>query len=149
MFKICPSCGYKNKPNEILCINCMIDISSIQVVDSTTQKEKEIEEETIDQSVDKNNIKLVNGNNVLLLSSGDIVGRLSKGASIFEKLDNPKVISRLHFQVLYKDNKWFIKDLGSTNNTFLNNQKLVPEKEYEIKSGDLINIAGVIDFVVE
>lgn len=149
MFKICPSCGYKNKPNEILCINCMIDISSIQVVDSTTQKEKEIEEEIIDQSVDKNNIKLVNGNNVLLLSSGDIVGRLSKGASIFEKLDNPKVISRLHFQVLYKDNKWFIKDLGSTNNTFLNNQKLVPEKEYEIKSGDLINIAGVIDFVVE
>ncbi|MEM1525103.1 MAG: FHA domain-containing protein [Nitrososphaerales archaeon] len=92
-------------------------------------------------------LKEKNSGQTIELKSGDVVGRYS--VDFFQKMNNYKLISRLHFQVLYKEGKWFIRDLESTNGTFLNTKKLEPDKDYEIKKGDVINIAGIVDFIVQ
>ncbi len=156
LVKICPACGTYNKPNEILCINCMTDISGISVVDinqiqNTQDTQNKQEESSKEDLKDKKNYILLKDkktNEVIKVFSGDIVGRTAKGMEIFEKLSNPKVISRLHCQLIFKDNKWYIRDLDSTNNTFLNTRKLEINEEYELNSGDIINLAGVIDLEV-
>lgn len=51
-------------------------------------------------------------------------------------------VGRTHCRVCKKDGKMFLFDMGSINGTFLNRQKLVPEKPYELKEGDRIRIAG-------
>lgn len=148
LVKVCPSCGYKNKVTEILCVSCMVDISGVKPTDSTSISEQSSSESpTVDNKIllirDKKSGKVIE------LSSGDIIGRSNKGADVFVNLSNPKVISRIHCQVIYREGKWYIKDLNSTNNTFLNSAKLAPNVDYELNNGDTINLAGVIEFTVE
>lgn len=53
-----------------------------------------------------------------------------------------KAISRVHCEILYKNNQYFIKDLNSVNGTFVNGFKLKPEIEYKLHSGDLLRLAN-------
>ena len=49
-------------------------------------------------------------------------------------------ISRNHCEVFKKDSLWYIKDVGSTNGTYLNNELLEANKEYILKDSDIIVI---------
>ncbi|MGC8815864.1 MAG: FHA domain-containing protein [bacterium] len=166
MYKICPSCGTKNPINETLCINCMSDISSVNIIDENqllNQDQKSITQELQEQKQKSNKLTLILSENkelkIEILNNG-IVGRYHLGKEIFEKLPNPKLISREHLNIFYKDNKWYIRDLNSTNGTYLllnntqgdftkeNSLKLEPYKEYELKQNYIINLAKVIDFLV-
>jgi two-component system cell cycle response regulator len=54
-------------------------------------------------------------------------------------------LSRAHAQVLKKDNgRFYVSDLDSTNNTYLNEQKLAPGKPIEVKNGDLLKMGNMI-----
>lgn len=52
-----------------------------------------------------------------------------------------KKTSRKHFTISSHKSKFFVKDLGSSNGTFLNNQQLPSNQEIEIKSGDYIEVS--------
>jgi len=52
-----------------------------------------------------------------------------------------KKTSRKHFTILNHRNKFYVKDLGSSNGTVLNNQQLPSNQEIEIKSGDYIEVS--------
>lgn len=58
-----------------------------------------------------------------------------------------KAISRVHCKISYKNNTYFITDLGSANGTFVNKNRLVANQPTQIKSGDTIRLANS-DFVV-
>jgi len=49
-------------------------------------------------------------------------------------------ISRQHFRIFYKDKKFFIEDLNSTNGTALNNKQIKGQKAIELKDNDVISI---------
>jgi serine/threonine protein kinase len=50
----------------------------------------------------------------------------------------PAGVSRHHAQLVYRDGNWLIKDLHSTNGTFLNNSLLPPGQLVPVHSGDTI-----------
>ena len=50
-------------------------------------------------------------------------------------------VSRKHLQIFLQDTKLFITDMGSTNGTFLNTQRLEIDMPVEIREGDVIGIA--------
>lgn len=50
-------------------------------------------------------------------------------------------VSRKHLQIFLQDTKLFIADIGSTNGTFLNTQRLEIDMPVEIREGDVIGIA--------
>lgn len=50
-------------------------------------------------------------------------------------------VSRKHLQIFLQDTKLFITDMGSTNGTFLNTQRLEIDAPVEIREGDVIGIA--------
>jgi pSer/pThr/pTyr-binding forkhead associated (FHA) protein len=54
--------------------------------------------------------------------------------------DSVKIISRKHAKILEKDNQLYVADLESANFTYLNGDKLEPNKECGIISGDKIKI---------
>ncbi len=74
------------------------------------------------------------------LEDGDelTVGR-EDGNTIVVELDN---ISRRHAMVYGKAGRHFVKDLGSTNGTYLNDEDV--HGEAALRSGDLIKIGGAI-----
>ena len=55
--------------------------------------------------------------------------------------DTDRIISRVHAQVVFRDNQYFIIDCGS-NPTHLNGAPLGAENEAPLRSGDRLNIGG-------
>jgi two-component system, cell cycle response regulator len=54
-------------------------------------------------------------------------------------------LSRKHAQVFKNGTgPYYIRDLSSTNGTFVNNQKLLPGKATEIKDGDFVKLGNII-----
>ena len=67
------------------------------------------------------------------------------GISIGRELDNDVILeqegaSRYHAKLEWKDSAWFLKDLGSTNGTNLNGDKVTPNEAVALKEGDNIRI---------
>lgn len=52
-------------------------------------------------------------------------------------------ISRKHFSISYQDNGWMIKDLGSTNGTFVNGKRIPSNKVVLADAGDVIKAGGI------
>ena len=57
-------------------------------------------------------------------------------------IDN-KSVSRAHLSIMFKEGKFYAKDLSSLNGSFVNNEKLNPQEETEIKNEDKIKLADV------
>ena len=52
---------------------------------------------------------------------------------------NEPLVSRYHARILFRENKFFIEDLGSTHGTMVNGQKI---KIQQVSNGDTISIAS-------
>jgi hypothetical protein len=72
------------------------------------------------------------------------VGRLDPDGGVWPDIDLTQddpgsQVSRKHATIFFKDGKYFIEDLGSTNGTFINKgPRLAPGVPQELKSGDEI-----------
>lgn len=56
-----------------------------------------------------------------------------------------RVLSRSHAELFVRDNKLYIRDLKSSNGTFINNKKLDPHKDYELKVGDKLDLGTTLE----
>lgn len=85
-------------------------------------------------------------NNIrLLISDGAVIGRKGDYADVFAGY---KVISGLHARMqCNKDGEWEIVDLGSTNGTMVNGNKIQPQVPMVISVGDVVSFADM-DFKV-
>lgn len=50
-------------------------------------------------------------------------------------------ISRVHAQIVFKNSAYYIVDMKSTNYTYVNGNKVIPEQEMKLNSGDKIRFA--------
>ncbi len=55
-------------------------------------------------------------------------------------LSEDPLVSRHHAVIELIEGEYRLKDLGSTNQTYLNNEPLPPQASVAVKSGDVINI---------
>lgn len=59
---------------------------------------------------------------------------------------NPAV-SRRHAELVIRENKLYVKDLGSTNHTYINEEKVINNAETEVKNNQVIKFANA-EFIV-
>ncbi|MFO0935617.1 MAG: FHA domain-containing protein [Gemmataceae bacterium] len=59
-----------------------------------------------------------------------------------------QMVSKQHCAFVIKDEKVFLKDFGSTNGTFVNDNQLVPNSTVQIRPGDRVKV-GPLDFTVQ
>lgn len=69
-----------------------------------------------------------------------VIGSYSSGVDY--RIENP-LISRFHVCIFQEGEVFFVKDMHSTNGTFLNGRKLEGEKEEKLCSGDYIELANM------
>jgi hypothetical protein len=68
-----------------------------------------------------------------------VVGRLTSQNKPDIEL-NDEVVSRRHVEILQKDDKYWVKDLGSTNGTMLNDDRIITGNLYELKHNSKIGL---------
>jgi predicted component of type VI protein secretion system len=59
-----------------------------------------------------------------------------------------QAVSKQHCAIVIRDGKVLVKDFGSTNGTFVNDERVPPETEREVNPGDRLKL-GPLDFRVE
>jgi hypothetical protein len=88
------------------------------------------------------------------LSSGEqvsvAVGRADALSGVFPEVDlspygaEAAGLSRHHARVSRKDDHYWLEDLNSVNLTYLNDQRLTPDRPVRLKDGDLIRLARLL-----
>lgn len=75
-----------------------------------------------------------------------VIGKV--GGAVDAGIDFNKMISRVHCCVDRSGNQFTITDLGSTNGTFLNGNRLSPNQPQAMKNGDILRLANSIFQVI-
>lgn len=57
-------------------------------------------------------------------------------------------VSRVHCVVSESEGRFYIKDLGSSNKTFLNGNEVTKDNKKEFTSGSILKL-GLLEFVIE
>jgi hypothetical protein len=79
-----------------------------------------------------------------------VIGRSDALSGVAPDLDlEPYVgelagLSRRHARLTWRDGQCWIEDLNSVNWTYLNNQRLSPERPAPLKAGDLLRLGNVL-----
>lgn len=77
------------------------------------------------------------------------VFRIGKNKHVVDfHVTNNKAVSREHLDVITRGGVFYVKDLESKNHTFINDQRIDPGVEYEIRPGDRLTL-GNEEFIVQ
>ena len=90
--------------------------------------------------------RILTGEQVKITGNVFRIGRKDDGMD-YVVSHNP-AISKKHAEVLVRDGKYYVRDVGSKNGTYVNGRILPKNKEVEISNGDLIKLANE-DFLVQ
>ncbi len=162
---VCPNCHHKELPGALFCSECGARLISLDYL--TTQSIKKSNTDNLDPSKLEEELDLSSLPEDLLSKesgSADIVlylieakqtlqlvgrkeytlGRVAEGQPILPDVDlSPfdaysQGVSRLHAALKINKNRVAIMDLGSSNGTRVNGQKIVPHVDYPINHNDQI-----------
>lgn len=91
------------------------------------------------------NLRL-DGGQLPLEAGGVMIGRNPEEANA---VINANEVSRKHACVFHENERYWIKDLGSLNKTYLNGEELEPNQRVEIKTGDMVGFTKEFEFSIQ
>lgn len=165
--RICEVCGTINKVNSSECISCNDDLAYTSITIITEEESRDNEEVKVNLSAKKEvnsentssstNVKktmvlstnkLINrndGKEIEIPFTGCLIGR--EGNTEVKYFEGFPYISNRHAILEYNFDEIFIMDLGSTNGTKVNGNRLNNEEKIKLKNGDIIQFAN-IEFII-
>lgn len=149
---ICPTCKHEEVDGAIFCSECGMQL--IKTEAGTTQK---IQPEDLAPTIQT---ELPNPNNVWIslhmIENGQILpiserneftmGRISENQPIMPDVDFSAFkayengVSRLHAVIRRNNTGTIVMDLGSSNGTYVNGTRLMPNMEQPLRHGDIISL---------
>jgi len=170
---ICPNCKYQEIDGALFCSECgaQLVFSSTKELDTMgfEQKPETPKPITSPLSIDSPgkqssppsgkpaavgvglSLKMVSSGQVIPLTGQNefTLGRITEGQPILPDIDlSPyegyaEGVSRLHAAIRITERGVMIVDLGSSNGTRINGQKIVPNVNYPLKDGDIIALGRI------
>ena len=161
---LCPNCHHQELPGALFCSECGAQLVSSDSM--TTQSFDRIHSDILNSDVLKNisvdvspsdvviskenesmvSLRMVNSGKLFHLSGRMeySLGRIAEGQPILPDVDLSEFeaysqgVSRLHASIKVGPQRISVMDLGSSNGTRVNGQKIVPHVDYPVKHGDII-----------
>lgn len=150
MVKICPKCGAENTGVKRFCTKCKESIKSVKGI----YKKKAAEETSVrpnipakeelssQQKISLGALKSPDNTFSFTLDSSRPVFEVGRENLMAEYLEKRLFVSRRHAQFQMIDIKFAVRDLNSTNGTYVNNEKLAPQSLRLLECGDKISFGG-------
>ena len=147
----CPKCGRSNREEAIYCGGCGIKLRDISQ-DSSSLENTEVDIEAPKPPEERSKLVVISsGRSYELMNlTINLIGRRSPRDGIYPAIDltedDPeRTVSRKHAQIdVQRGPRYFIKDLGSSNKTFVNGHPLEPNVPQMLNNGDEVRIGKVI-----
>jgi pSer/pThr/pTyr-binding forkhead associated (FHA) protein len=157
---ICPNCQHKELPGALFCSECGAQLVTIDVLN--TRSIKKSPSDLLDNHTDIPQVPTATKNNKVnepnislhIVDSGQVVhlkgrkeftlGRTVEGQPILPDVDLSPFdafslgVSRLHAALRIVNRDVVVTDMGSSNGTRVNGQKIVPHVDYPLNHGDII-----------
>lgn len=131
-FRRCRACG-ATVPDGLFCDQCSAPLSD-RAPHSRTGKSSALR------------LRRIGGREILVVRPGSLLGREEGDcAPMLAALD---CVSARHAAIACADGRWTIEDLGSSNGTYVNDDRLLPGHPHEFRPGDVIDL-GTYLFQVE
>lgn len=155
---VCPNCHHQEPDGAFFCSECGFKLifddglstAAIHSVDSSITRAGKAPPppppiQTSDALV---SLHIVRTGQILPLLGREefTIGRVSQGQSILPDVDltpyeaYSQGVSRLHATIIINNSEISIKDLGSSNGTRINNNKIPPHKYHTLTHGDIITL---------
>ena len=138
----CPSCKAKNLPDSTFCDSCGASLAQTGPAPTPVPPEPPIAPPT---PTVKASFTLPDQSEIAL-SGNDTIGR-AKLAKYITPADKASEVSRKHLIITVEGTQFFIADGGSTNGTKLNNVEIKDSGKQELKNGDTILVADLVELV--
>jgi pSer/pThr/pTyr-binding forkhead associated (FHA) protein len=157
---LCPNCQHKELPGALFCSECGAQLVSLDILNTRSISKTptdnlvtttEIPEVTIKKTASRGlepsiSLHIIESGQVVHLAdrSEFTLGRTIEGQPILPDVDLSPFnaftlgVSRLHAAIRIINNEVVVTDLGSSNGTRVNGQKIVPHVDYPINHGDII-----------
>ena len=150
----CRKCLHRNVTGAVFCEECGELLRGADVLIPAITDERITEElkrkpprpELIPPAYSWISLHFMGGGTILPLASRNefILGRLTQDNLILPDVDltpyraSVSGVSRVHAMVKRDDNKAMVIDLGSSNGTYLNGQRIHPDEEFALRHQDVI-----------
>lgn len=151
----CPNCQHKNLDGTAFCNNCGTSLAKADEIVtqniSTADREQLALDSKKTQSISKDldtwaSLHLVESGQILTLADRPefTLGRVSDAQPIMPDIDLTPYqayacgVSRLHAVLKREGKRVFVKDLDSSNGTYLNGKRLKPNVENALSHGDML-----------
>jgi pSer/pThr/pTyr-binding forkhead associated (FHA) protein len=174
--QMCPNCGYNNRPGTVFCENC-----GTSLIGGETRKlggTRELDEKILEQyGLDKKDIdqpkqeelpagsKLrlsieeeskkefdIHQKKVIQFGRSDATSGVTPEVDLTEQAGYRKGVSRRHAEIrLVEGNRLELWDMGSSNGSFLNGERLISHRAYPLHDGDEIYLGQLkvkVEFVM-
>lgn len=90
---------------------------------------------------------VITNKNIITMGRNDPVSGINPTLDLTEFHGAELGVSRFHAEISITDGRYYIKDMGSTNGTYVNGKKVPPYKLTLIRSGDQIRL-GHLSIVI-
>ncbi|WP_028460238.1 FHA domain-containing protein [Chloroflexus sp. Y-396-1] len=164
---ICSHCQAQQLDGTIFCTVCGASLLSTKPQRQTTASLNRAAAETTQAAVDEatilpaptpapetNTIALVvlsSGRRIVLPVTPELlIGRKDQQRNFFPDVDlsldggYDAGVSRQHARIICRDGMYLLEDLGSSNGTFLNRQRIAPRRPVELHHGDEIQLGMLL-----
>lgn len=138
MVRVC-DCGTRNPVNVRKCSKCGEDISVIRPVNELDLPAEQSQPQ-IKETLNKCTLNSLDGEFVFEIK--EHITTVGREVSMSSYLSKKKYVSRRHAELLHESGRLYIKNLSSTNYTFVNNEKIESEKYIELHDGDELGMGG-------
>lgn len=158
---LCPNCQHKELPGALVCSECGAELVSMEFLNTKTIRKTPSDvlppsTEVIPIPVKKVtrasettvSLHIIESGQILHLSNARefTLGRMIEGQPILPDIDLSPYdaftlgVSRLHAALRLIQNDVVVSDLGSSNGTRVNGQRIVPHVDYPLNHGDVISL---------
>ncbi|MBF0536793.1 MAG: FHA domain-containing protein [Nitrospirae bacterium] len=135
--KVCPTCKATNAPTEVMCVRCLGDISGVAVEEDRPSPPSQETRPVM-------TLKTSDGKDIIV-HDGDVVGRMAVGADVIEPY---KTVSRRHARFTCEDGNWYIEDLNTTNETYIDDVRLSTGKKVQLLSNQRLTLSSALELIV-
>lgn len=147
--KLCPECGKRNKGVAKICKYCRFSLKEVRAQHlpkdiSSAQHECRICSSNSPSGITIPQIKFLSpdGQELYKLSETSPIFKIGREQVLSPYLRNFDYVSRCHAEISLKQTTVTIRDLNSTNGTFVNDCRLEQGREIILNNGDKVSLGG-------